>query len=70
MFWMRNEENSFPLGTLTWRPDRQKLNLLLNFVDASSKGPDETAQIAQSSSSNELIQVHENAMESYTCPKI
>ena len=21
MFWMRNKENKFPIGTLIWRPD-------------------------------------------------
>ena len=35
MFWMRNKENSFPIGTLIWRP-------VCVCVCVSSEGPGET----------------------------
>ena len=46
--------------------DSQKLNLLLNRVGASSKGPDETAHIIQTSS-NEPTQVLVSYPEKREC---
>ena len=33
MFWLRNEKNNFPVGTLIWRPECRLLMFLANSLD-------------------------------------
>ena len=39
MFWMRNKENNFPIGTLIWRPDRIKFCSTAQKLASTNKAP-------------------------------